>query len=261
MNYRSIPIFGRWQLFLIMLSVTIVNVAVAQKTANASESESAASPAGDSPGIVEDSPASENSVAPENPAAQIASSEASVQTECVPQCRSGFMCHGGLCVSKCNPPCAEGQMCTAEGECMAAVAPPPTQSRASVAPAQQNARLALYAERQRILDERLRERLFLARSSRAVLPIIRSLGEAFSSGYASKWRGKSRFMDVHPSLSAVQRITTLVCRRKMCCCPAAMWRHCLVRSAGSTLARCCGCREKLFRRRRRLPIRTAIPTK
>jgi hypothetical protein len=159
MNYGSIRIFGRWQLFLIMLSATIVNVAVAQKTANAPESESAASAVGDSPGIVGDSPTSDNSVAPEDSAAQVASSEASVQTECVPQCRSGFMCRGGLCVSKCNPPCAEGQMCTVEGECMAAVAPPPTQSRASVAPAQQNARLALYAERQQILDERFRERL------------------------------------------------------------------------------------------------------
>lgn len=158
MDYGSIRVFGTWQLYLIILSVMIANVAVAQKTVNAPEPESTASAVGDTPGNVGDALTSDSRAAPDDPVAQAASSEASVQTECVPQCRSGFMCHGGLCVSKCNPPCAEGQMCTAEGECVAAV-PPPTQSRTAVVPAPQNARLALYAERQRILEERLQERL------------------------------------------------------------------------------------------------------
>jgi hypothetical protein len=41
---------------------------------------------------------------------------------CFPQCRSGYLCHEGQCLSACNPPCDAGQACTAAGEC-AAVAP------------------------------------------------------------------------------------------------------------------------------------------
>jgi hypothetical protein len=37
--------------------------------------------------------------------------------ECYPPCRSGFVCYKGKCISKCNPPCPDGQKCTDSGEC------------------------------------------------------------------------------------------------------------------------------------------------
>jgi hypothetical protein len=38
---------------------------------------------------------------------------------CTPACREGFSCVDGECVSKCNPPCGEGEKCTALGHCVA----------------------------------------------------------------------------------------------------------------------------------------------
>jgi hypothetical protein len=46
--------------------------------------------------------------------------------ECIPNCRSGFLCHQGQCVSRCNPACAAGERCLANGECEAP-APPAAQ--------------------------------------------------------------------------------------------------------------------------------------
>lgn len=43
--------------------------------------------------------------------------------ECVPTCRSGYFCHDGQCVSRCNPPCASGTTCLENGECAAAYLP------------------------------------------------------------------------------------------------------------------------------------------
>jgi hypothetical protein len=40
--------------------------------------------------------------------------------DCVPSCRDGFLCHQGQCIEACNPPCAEGELCTGEGQCVAA---------------------------------------------------------------------------------------------------------------------------------------------
>lgn len=48
--------------------------------------------------------------------------------QCVPACRTGYICHEGECISACNPPCAEGQSCTAEGECVAPQEGPSTGS-------------------------------------------------------------------------------------------------------------------------------------
>jgi len=46
--------------------------------------------------------------------------------ECVPACRSGFMCSGGQCVSRCNPPCEAGARCLENGECSAAARQAPS---------------------------------------------------------------------------------------------------------------------------------------
>lgn len=44
--------------------------------------------------------------------------------DCVPACRSGFVCLQGLCKSRCNPACPSGTECLDTGEC-APIAPPP----------------------------------------------------------------------------------------------------------------------------------------
>lgn len=53
--------------------------------------------------------------------AVLPTTEASAQA-CVPECRTGYTCHRGECVSLCNPGCGEGEACNAAGECIA-VAP------------------------------------------------------------------------------------------------------------------------------------------
>lgn len=47
--------------------------------------------------------------------------------ECVPACRSGYFCHDGQCISRCNPPCPSGSTCQDNGECaVASTAPAPS---------------------------------------------------------------------------------------------------------------------------------------
>jgi hypothetical protein len=43
---------------------------------------------------------------------------AAAAAACVPQCRTGFVCSKGQCVSLCNPPCEASEACTASGECV-----------------------------------------------------------------------------------------------------------------------------------------------
>ncbi|HEX6240504.1 MAG TPA: hypothetical protein VFZ61_06405, partial [Polyangiales bacterium] len=40
--------------------------------------------------------------------------------QCLPSCRSGYLCVSGQCVSACNPICPAGEMCTERGECVPA---------------------------------------------------------------------------------------------------------------------------------------------
>ena len=54
---------------------------------------------------------------------------------CVPACRSGFVCNQGQCISMCNPPCAAGDLCTANGECVRG-SPPSPDAPPPVTPAQ-----------------------------------------------------------------------------------------------------------------------------
>lgn len=53
----------------------------------------------------------------------VASSSLAQAAECFPACRSGFVCHQGQCVSRCNPQCPEGSQCLDSGECTAVSRP------------------------------------------------------------------------------------------------------------------------------------------
>jgi hypothetical protein len=46
--------------------------------------------------------------------------------ECIPSCRSGFLCVRGQCVSPCNPGCNANEVCTAARECIRAEDAPKT---------------------------------------------------------------------------------------------------------------------------------------
>lgn len=39
-------------------------------------------------------------------------------TPCLPDCRGGYLCIKGQCLSPCNPPCAGDQICTRNGICL-----------------------------------------------------------------------------------------------------------------------------------------------
>jgi len=69
-------------------------------------------------------------------------------TPCFPECRSGFTCHAGLCVSLCNPPCPDGYTCTEDARCQA---PAPT---AYTSPGISAQTLEAAAERQRLREEK-----------------------------------------------------------------------------------------------------------
>jgi len=38
--------------------------------------------------------------------------------QCLPSCRTGYLCVSGQCMSACNPICPAGEMCTERGECV-----------------------------------------------------------------------------------------------------------------------------------------------
>ncbi len=52
---------------------------------------------------------------------------------CFPECRAGYLCHEGTCISRCNPPCAVGEQCSESGLCTAPPPgrPPPPPTRAT----------------------------------------------------------------------------------------------------------------------------------
>ncbi len=54
---------------------------------------------------------------------------------CLPECRSGYACVQGECVSKCNPGCDAGERCSDAGVCEASDAPPPKPARRGAKPA------------------------------------------------------------------------------------------------------------------------------
>ncbi len=54
-------------------------------------------------------------------AAAAAATTPDVARDCAPPCRSGYVCLDAVCVSACNPRCAEGERCDSNGECVAVV--------------------------------------------------------------------------------------------------------------------------------------------
>jgi hypothetical protein len=62
-----------------------------------------------------------------------AAAQTAADKQCVPQCRTGYVCVEGACVSACNPPCAAGEMCASDGNCVASQ-PPPASAPAAAAP-------------------------------------------------------------------------------------------------------------------------------
>jgi hypothetical protein len=59
----------------------------------------------------------QESTASAEPASQ--PSARSSQTACFPECREGYVCARGQCVSLCNPPCAAGEICVEGKRCEA----------------------------------------------------------------------------------------------------------------------------------------------
>jgi hypothetical protein len=61
--------------------------------------------------------------------------------QCAPPCRSSYVCVRGECVSSCNPPCGEGEKCTADGECVSASgAPAPSEPPGPAPSAEESSR-------------------------------------------------------------------------------------------------------------------------
>lgn len=92
--------------------------------------------AGESASPPESVPASAPPAAPPASASPPSSAPA-----CLPACREGYVCIVGLCVSACNPTCADDEICTSEGTCRALPppplsppVPPPRQTTSSRAP-------------------------------------------------------------------------------------------------------------------------------
>jgi hypothetical protein len=66
------------------------------------------------------------SMATETPSPGVAAAPVRVEpAACVPDCRGGFVCVSGACVSACNPSCPAGQHCTLTRSCDPDVAPAP----------------------------------------------------------------------------------------------------------------------------------------
>lgn len=54
--------------------------------------------------------------------------------DCLPACRSGYVCVDAVCVSACNPPCPDTERCTDAGECVPRQAPPPVVTQVAAPP-------------------------------------------------------------------------------------------------------------------------------
>jgi hypothetical protein len=80
---------------------------------------SSSAQSGAPPPVPPDAPALEPpATAPIPPPAPAMPPPAAAPPVCFPECRSGFICSAGSCISACNPPCAASQECTADRRCV-----------------------------------------------------------------------------------------------------------------------------------------------
>lgn len=74
-----------------------------------------------------DAPASSTPPGPEVPAPSPGAAPTDPTSvspsECVPACRTGYVCVQNQCVSACNPPCVDGETCVGQGQCVTACNP------------------------------------------------------------------------------------------------------------------------------------------
>ena len=60
--------------------------------------------------------------------------DAESASECAPSCRPGYACVDGACTSPCNPPCAGGEVCSRNGQCIPAASVAQPRPRPAPAP-------------------------------------------------------------------------------------------------------------------------------
>ena len=65
----------------------------------------------------------DESVAPDSDNSSAGAASTNGANECFPACRDGFLCHQSKCISACNPPCENGDVCTAQAMCVPRAAP------------------------------------------------------------------------------------------------------------------------------------------
>jgi len=113
------------RLLLGVVSLGWASLAMAEPSAP-SNAEAAPSSSAATPPAAPETPVTSAEAPPADlpPTATLASPVESASA-CVPDCRSGFECVEGRCVSSCNPPCDPGQLCTPERTCVFLGPPPP----------------------------------------------------------------------------------------------------------------------------------------
>lgn len=146
--------------------------------------------------------------------------------QCVPSCRTGFVCIAGNCVSQCNPPCPDSETCTADLQC---VPKAPVRTAEDVERDEREAALdATMRHRQAM---RLRHRLFVYAGGGMRVRIgdlgadvtINHFGFGGAFGAAYRKHFKPKFgIDVRLEISpgarmiAVSRTTSSSCRFSSC---------------------------------------------
>lgn len=113
------------------VAATLCGVGLALTHASLAWAQTGSSPAAPSPaGSATTTAPATSATSPEGnptttapaPAVTTTGTPAPAPVGCVPNCRDGFVCHAGRCLSACNPPCPPEQRCTTDGQCVAPAA-------------------------------------------------------------------------------------------------------------------------------------------